>query len=290
MRTDAEKQAFVMECLRIEKQGGNVQEYIAQNWPSYTPRATWYNLQKTYLGRNVNQLTEGKPKIERKEVNIMRKRRDMNVVLDEILKVIEAHGDPIAWFEKEGYAFPFSGWSNLKKWAQTIRPDDYEKLPKDMKLYYAKHGIQRHGKAGDAAKPGDNTTEGDKAPETVVMNGKEYEKMGGKIKSGGLSLSMLGSSYENEMIVPSPTCCQPAKPSGVTVPDELPEEQLAIAALMSNVVPNYKYELLKMSSVVFMVLNWQDKMTNQEHNLILTPDQWQRLSKEIITALKQLGM
>ena len=43
----------------------------------------------------------------------------------------------------------------------------------------------------------------DKAPETVVMDGKEYEKMD----------------------KPSPTCCQPAKPSGVTVPDDVPEEK-----------------------------------------------------------------
>ena len=203
MRTDAEKQAFVMECLRIEKQGGNVQEYIAQNWPSYTPRATWYNLQKQYLGRNGNQLTEGKPKIERKEVNTMRKRRDMNVVLDEILNVIESHGDPIAWFEKEGYAFPFSGWSNLKKWAQTTRPDDFEKLPKDMKLYYAKHGIQRHGKAGDAAKPGEPSGGTIKAGETVIV-GDSYDQE--KIFFGG-------KEYE-KMDKPSPTCCQQAKQSG----------------------------------------------------------------------------
>lgn len=243
MRTDAEKQAFVMECLRIEKQGGNVQEYIAQNWPSYTPRATWYNLQKQYLGRNVNQLTEGKPKIERKEVNTMRKRRDMNVVLDEILKVIEAHGDPIAWFEKEGYAFPFSGWSNLKKWAQTTRPDDFKKLPKDMKLYYAKHGIQRHGKASDAAKPGDNTTEGDKAPETVVMNGKEYEKMDGIHAYPGLPGAAEKDIYGRHPVTayvekPSPTCCQPAKQSGPIewddngdmsgAPDEIVMEKLRI--------------------------------------------------------------
>ena len=38
---------------------------------------------------------------------------------------------------------------------------------------------------------------------TVTFNGKEFEKMD----------------------KPSPTCCQPAKPSGVTVPDQLPEEK-----------------------------------------------------------------
>ena len=38
---------------------------------------------------------------------------------------------------------------------------------------------------------------------TVTFGGKEFEKMEG----------------------PSPTCCQPARPSGVTVPDQLPEEK-----------------------------------------------------------------
>jgi hypothetical protein len=38
---------------------------------------------------------------------------------------------------------------------------------------------------------------------TVAFNGKEFEKTEG----------------------PSPTCCQPARPSGVTVPDQLPEKK-----------------------------------------------------------------
>lgn len=279
MRTDAEKQAFVMECLRIEKQGGNVQEYIAQNWPSYTPRATWYNLQKQYLGRNVNQLTEGKPKIERKEVNTMRKRRDKNVVFEEVLNVIEAHGDPVAWFEEEGYSIPLTGWQDLKKWARIHRPDEVHKLPENLRRYYSENGIKRVYKTSDEKKASENPTIDQKAAETIFFGGKEYEKLEGE-----------GKPVNEYREKPSPTCCQPAKPSGVTVPDELPEEQLAIAALMSNVVPNYKYELLKMSAGVVMVLNWQDKLTSQEHNLILTPDQWRKLSKEIITALKQLGL
>ena len=42
-----------------------------------------------------------------------------------------------------------------------------------------------------------------KKPEKVNFNGKEFEKME----------------------KPSPTCCQPARPSGVTVPDQLPEKK-----------------------------------------------------------------
>ena len=62
MRTDAEELDFARECERIEKNGGDVQGYIAQEYPSYTPRAVWYRLQRNYLGRKDFQLTEGRPK------------------------------------------------------------------------------------------------------------------------------------------------------------------------------------------------------------------------------------
>ena len=61
MRTEEQKTAFARECARLEKAGGDVLEYIEKNWPSYTPRGTWFNLQKEYLHRSPFQLTDGKP-------------------------------------------------------------------------------------------------------------------------------------------------------------------------------------------------------------------------------------
>ena len=40
------------------------------------------------------------------------------------------------------------------------------------------------------------------------------------------TVEFQGKEFER-MEKPSPTCCQPAKPSGVTVPDQLPEEKTA---------------------------------------------------------------
>ena len=276
MRTDAEKQAFVMECLRIEKQGGNVQEYIAQNWPSYTPRATWYNLQKQYLGRNVNQLTEGKPKIKRKEVNTMRKRRDKNAVFEEVLKVIEAHGDPVAWFEEEGYSIPLAGWQDLKKWARIHRPDEVHKLPENLRRYYAANGIERVYKTRDEKKSGENPTIDQKAAETIFFGGKEYVKLEGE-----------GKPVNEYREKPSPTCCQPAKPSGVTVPDELP-----VCAVKSGFRKDAKYELCGVKDVNegFMAFIWRDLINHSEQELAMSASQWRKFADEIPKALTQLGM
>lgn len=276
MRTDAEKQAFVMECLRIEKQGGNVQKYIAQNWPSYTPRATWYNLQKQYLGRNVNQLTEGKPKIKRKEVNTMRKRRDKNMVFEEVLKVIEAHGDPVAWFEEEGYSIPLTGWQDLKKWARIHRPDEVHKLPENLRRYYSENGIKRVYKTSDEKKASENPTIDQKAAETIFFGGKEYEKLEGE-----------GKPVNEYREKPSPTCCQPAKPSGVTVPDELP-----VCAVKSGFRKDAKYELCGVKDVNegFMAFIWRDLINHSEQDLSMSASQWRKFADEIPKALAQLGM
>lgn len=59
-------------------------------------------------------------------------------------------------------------------------------------------------------------------PNRVSFGGKEYEKMRREhMNNIGI---MVGIMAEEERRSASPTCCQPAPPSGVTVPDELPED------------------------------------------------------------------
>ena len=59
-------------------------------------------------------------------------------------------------------------------------------------------------------------------PNRVNFGGKEYEKMRREhMNNIGV---MVGIMAEEERRSASPTCCQPAPPSGVTVPDELPED------------------------------------------------------------------
>ena len=81
-----------------------------------------------------------------------------------------------------------------------------------------------------------------KKPEKVTFNGKEFEKME----------------------KPSPTCCQPARPSGVTVPDQLPEEKRPFKVIEAEGVSGtWRYDgscLLKYKTpgheITMMVENW----------------------------------
>ena len=274
MRTNAEKKEFARECLEIERRGGNVQEYIAQNWPSYTPRATWYNLQIGYLGRKKHELTEGKPLIDSdgKEVNTMKKRRDRNEVLDAVLKVLEEKGDPVAWFVNEGYEAPIQAWQAMRKFAKENRPDDYKKIPQDLRKYYADNGIKRPGTDDAAPKASETPTVPKEAVESVFFGGKQYEKMGN----------------------PSPTCCQSARPSGVTVPDELPKEKpMEVIGIRSKVKGYYMKadldpKLMKDDGYVHLI--WRDKLTNEERSIGLSVSEWMELSKEIPLAMQQLGL
>ena len=195
MRTEEQKQAFAMKCLEIEKANGNVQEYIAKNWPSYTPRATWYNLQKQYLKRDTAHLTEGKPEIIREEVN-----EDMNKMRAVAAELVNNYADnPDADVEKYltecGYTNLPSALRNLRTWAKQNEPDW---LPDLQKVSLRK----------TAAKKAD--PEAEKVKKQLVKRLDEFAK---KIQES-----------EDRTGKPSPTCCQPAAPSGVTVPDELPEE------------------------------------------------------------------
>jgi hypothetical protein len=90
----------------------------------------------------------------------------------------------------------------------------------------------------------------------------------------------------------SPSCCQPAKPSGVTVPDELPEESLKIAALLSSFDPDFRYELsnIKCGKGRVVSLVWREPMGGGERSLNMTTDEWQLFAKEIPLMLKQLGL
>lgn len=61
LRTDEEKAAILRECLRLEKEGGDILGYLwSQDY--ITPRATWCNYQREWLGRKPYEYTDGKPK------------------------------------------------------------------------------------------------------------------------------------------------------------------------------------------------------------------------------------
>jgi len=292
MRTDAQEQAFAKECLKIENAGGDVLAYIAKEYPSYTPRPVWYRLQRNYLKRKTDQLTEGRPKIpERKEVDEVRK-ETRNSQEDTVRALIDAHkaGKSIRECLQElGYTNVASALRNAKGWARKNRPDLAKELD-HIGLGRAPAKPEEPVREPVTDNTGENPTEPKKAPETPKKRESgddEYLDVRSRVNE-----VFFGGKVYEKMDKPSPTCCQPAKPSGVTVPDELPEESLKIAALLSSFDPDFRYELSNIKSgknrVVSLV--WREPMGGAERSLNLTTDEWKLFAKEIPRMLKQLGL
>lgn len=263
MRTEAEKKEFAERCLEIEKTGGDVLGYIEINWPSYTPRATWYNLQKQYLRRE-NHLSEGK--INGKEGEKMR--RNMQTVYEGTLEIIRIGLDPMEYLKNEGYKNPAMAWHDLKEWARKHGYDD-EELPKDLKAYRAGLPKKRPITEPSTARTVEHPTEHVKIPETVIFHGVEFTPM------------------PVEKTHPVTTCCAPSTAKGVSVPDKLPEEpKLDIVSVRSNVKGRWE----KAESNGYVHLSWKNGVLSEESSLSLSVSQWQQLAAEIPIALKQLGL
>ena len=286
-RTEAEKLEFAKACERIERHGGDVLDYIRREYPSYTPLPTWYRLQRDYLKRK--DLKDGKPHEQTagKEVKRMKK-RDRKADIQTLIDSVKAGKDPWDVITGIGYRSPHSAFHDMKKWARE----------NDQELYEELCSITVHKKKTEAQQ---------QEAETVVFNGKEYEKM-------------------EPAEVASPTCCQPARPSGVTVPDELPEEEpaepnglekasdamehigraasealqqiteieepLETLAVRSRVKGYYQITDVRneMSEDRYVHLIWLDLVTREERSIGMSASDWLRLAKEIPVALKQLGV
>lgn len=266
MRTDDEKLAFAKECLRIEKKGGDVQGYIRDNWPSYTPRGTWYNLQREYLGRKPHQLTEGRPrKIEKEETEVKRH----GDAVEMAMSVIQCHkngGNVRQFILEHGYGDPAKWLCNIKFRFKTDHPEIYAEL-KDITLgRRPRTKAEEPNPAQEEKKPSENPGKKAKGAETVVIkDGKEYERME----------------------KPSPTCCQPARLSGVSVPDEDVEPETSSALKINSVKSRLGvYSLSNVSGAMSFRMN----QNGVESELTMTVQDWKIFTVEILMALEQLGL
>ena len=294
MRTDEQRQAFAKECWEIEKQGGDVLEYIRVNWPSYTPGATWFNLQRVYLPDK--KMTSGKPQKEGGEEEM---RRDRVETLNGILDALKKGEHPYDYLESVGYMNPHQAYVDTRIWARKYNHDAFEQLPVSLKKLQVKPKSAPINfkeepapdlRAGEALplklpkKPVENRVEEDKAPETPEKRESgddEYLDVQSRVNE----VFFGGKAYE-KMDKPSPTCCQPARPSGVTVPDVLPEEPLKICAVKSRI--KGEWHLSQVQGCVHLI--WEDKITHEERSLGLPAADWQKLAKEIPVMLMQLGL
>lgn len=279
MRTDAELLEFALACEKIEKQGGDVLGYIEQEYPSYTPRATWYRLQKTWLNRTVAQLTEGKPK--EKGVKYMGKMMDLAQGCIEAFGRGESVYDFLA---SQGSKNPSAYWYQIKQTVKLKDPDLYEQLSvirTDTRKRPSPTCCQPARESGVEV-PDELPKE---EPKTVEFNGKEYEKLEPE------KLTNVPFDQRN------PENSIPGKPDlesiEVYVEKEKPEKQklLTIAAVRSDVADGYKYErVFGIGNNDNVALAWRDPMTRGENSLIFSAENWQRLAEEIPQMLKQLGL
>ena len=269
-RTDAQKQAFVRECLEIEKANGDVLGYIEVHWPSYTPRATWYNLQRVYLKRNTAQLTEGKPMVPKGDEKELARKNRMKT-LDCVIEVISKGGHPYDYLESVGYMNPMQAWADLKLWAKKNAPEKAMQLPANLRgltLNRSKLGILKEKREPvPELKAGESLPV--KLPEKKTgdhISAEEYREMAKEVKEPGKK---------------PVTCCTPSTRKGVEVPDELP-----VCAVKSRV--HGVWELSAIEGCVS--LTWENRITHQECFLGMTAAEWRKLANEIPVALKQLGL
>ena len=127
LRTEEEKSAILAHCLELERTGGDILAYLwSENYIS--PRATWCNFQREWLGRKPYQYTDGKPK-KKKE------RKDMSriVITDEqkaeAVRIAIEGKSPCAYLKSIGSQNPSGAWFNIKKQYQQKHPEIYAKIP-----------------------------------------------------------------------------------------------------------------------------------------------------------------
>ena len=271
--SESRDKAFAMECLKLEKAGGNVLEYIRTKYPSYSPWGVWSRLQKKYLKRSPGQITSGKPMIEKGE------REDMGKTLATVQEAKAAYAKGESMYEflrKKGYENPSAAWYWMK---EQVSKEDYE-------LY--------------------------EWMTTVRIRQKKT-----KLEEGVLA-EVKTEKLKEKPARPVTTCCAPAPGSGVTVPDEIPEETkrddafkkvseavkkvfytekpdpepMEVIGVRSRVKGHYmKSEVVPGigDDVGYVHLIWRDIRTMEERSLGLGVDEWLRLAEEIPKALKALG-
>lgn len=125
-RTEEEKEQILEHCLELERTGGDILGYLwSQNY--LTPRATWFNYQREWLGRKPYQYTDGKP---RKGEN------DMKLTLENKKRAVEiavSGESPLGYLKSLGIKNPSASWNMIKKGLQKADPEMFLKLPKDLR-------------------------------------------------------------------------------------------------------------------------------------------------------------
>lgn len=128
LRTDEEKAAILEHCLDLEESGGDILGYLwSQDY--ITPRATWCNYQREWLGRKPYEFTDGKPKRKKGDVYRMKKAK---VTLEHKKKAVQIAidgGDPLKYLKDHGAGNPAAMWYTIKQNVKDTDPETFKKIP-----------------------------------------------------------------------------------------------------------------------------------------------------------------
>ena len=126
-RTPEEIEAIVDHCIELEKNGGDILAYLwSENY--LTPRATWFNFQREWLGRKRYEYTDGKPRKEKKMEKV-RRIRLTDELREKAVNIAIGGGDPKKFIVELGSTDPQGTWSKIKAWCKENRPDLYRQIP-----------------------------------------------------------------------------------------------------------------------------------------------------------------
>lgn len=177
LRTYDEKLAIVKRCVELEKSGGDVLGYL---WSEdyLTPRATWFNFQREWLGRKPYEYTDGKPKKGEDKMDRIR------LTDEEKLKAAElaiSGGGVYPYLESLGAKNPSGMWRNIKGWIQKNDPELFAKIP----------GYLTPGPKVDKGMPKQLQLEGGVNYELAVAETPEAPKITKPVNYSGFDVSAI---------------------------------------------------------------------------------------------------
>lgn len=130
-RTFEEKMQILDRCMELEKTGGDILGYLwSQNY--LTPRATWFNYQREFLGRRPYEFTDGKPRKQTERIVYAMRRK--NLTKEEKQRAVQIAmdgGDPRKYLGNDlELADPNTAWYKIKVALKKSDPELYNQLPK----------------------------------------------------------------------------------------------------------------------------------------------------------------
>lgn len=183
-RTEEDRKKIALECLKVEKRGESVLEYLKTVHHYLTPRATWFRLQKEFLGRKDQTIRSGEPE----EVKITPPRRSKKEIAMICVDAVKKGADAYEALKDAGYTVPESRIWDARKWAASNDPEAYRILESLRK--------PKGKKKKKAAEEKEDEQEDGKEDENMKEDEKEPEKSKGGVTVAGESITVAGEKKE----------------------------------------------------------------------------------------------